>query len=195
MDRAKLEAASARYPYLRGLLFVPIGVWFLIAGVVFLWVPEMSWLTLFAGVLAVAAYLLIGRYYKANYGKETPPDKNVVRDVVATVAGVVLLIALSVLDSIFDLPISAYAAAFALVMLIYGAMVVGLETYHWVIWGGLLLAGIAPIWGAAGDSDVQASFLPIGVATIAAGLLDHRLLVRTYGSPAGLDLENSNAGA
>jgi hypothetical protein len=192
MDREKLEATAARFPYLQGLLYVPIGVWFIITGLTQLGSPETAWITLVAAALAVAGYFVIARYYKATYGKVTPPKSRQVRDLVATFGGVVLIIVGASLDNILDLPISGYAAAFALVMLLYTKHTVGLSIHHIVIWGGLCVAALLPIWSA---DDIPVALLAMGAATMVAGIFDHLLLVRTYGSPKGLDLENTNAGA
>jgi len=42
---------------------------------------------------------------------------------------------------------------------------------------------------------VSVAWLPIGAATIAAGIFDRRSLVRAYGPAKGLGLENSKVGA
>jgi len=42
---------------------------------------------------------------------------------------------------------------------------------------------------------MKVGFLAIGVAAIATGIFDHRLLVRTFGSARDLNLENTHAGA
>jgi len=42
---------------------------------------------------------------------------------------------------------------------------------------------------------VSVAWLPIGAATIAAGIFDRRSLVRAYGPAKGLGLENSTVGA
>ena len=58
----------------------------------------------------------------------------------------------------------------------------------------LLVAALLPVWGMLADS-VSVAWLPIGAATIAAGIFDRRSLVRAYGPAKGLGLENSNVGA
>ncbi|MDQ3218951.1 MAG: hypothetical protein M3Q18_14095 [Actinomycetota bacterium] len=42
---------------------------------------------------------------------------------------------------------------------------------------------------------INVGFPAIGVAAIATGIFDHRLLVRTFGSARDLNLENTHAGA
>ena len=100
----------------------------------------------------------------------------------------------SILDFWLDLPVSLFAAVFALTMLAWFAINVGLKAHHRIIWGALLVAGLLPVWGALPDR-VSVAWLPIGVATITAGIFDHRALVRAYGPAKAMDSENSNAGA
>ena len=85
-------------------------------------------------------------------------------------------------------------AAWALGMLVFYASDAGLRVHHMVIWGAVLVAGLLPIWGLGADKDAVAYF-PIGAATIVSGLIDHRMLVRTFRSYKDLNLEDTNAGA
>ena len=78
-------------------------------------------------------------------------------------------------------------------MLAAVAVSVGLRAHHVIIWGAVLVAGLLPVWDGADPSNI--GLVLAGVAIVATGILDHRLLVRTFGSAKGLDLENSNAGA
>ena len=66
-----------------------------------------------------------------------------------------------------------------------------LRTYHAIIFGSLVVVGLLPVWDGADPSNT--GLVLIGAAIIATGILDHRLLVRTFGSPK--DLALSNAGA
>jgi hypothetical protein len=45
------------------------------------------------------------------------------------------------------------------------------------------VAGLLPVWGGPMDN-TSAGWLPIGVATVIAGILDHRALVRSFGAGA-----------
>jgi hypothetical protein len=73
------------------------------------------------------------------------------------------------------------------------SVTVGLKTHHVIIFGALLIAGILPVWDGADPSNV--GFLMAGVAMIVAGILDHRLLVRTFGSSGGMNLADGDVGA
>ena len=197
MERKHLEAAAAHVTYLRGLLAIPLGGLFIITGLGNLgWGPLVDpWVFVASLLVLGVAYLGISRYYNDHYGRVTRSNRQQLR---YTLASLILFPAAMVggplLDFSFDLPISAFAAAFALAMLVWFAICVGLRTSHLVIWGSLLVAGLLPVWGSLPDK-VSVAWLPIGVATIAAGIFDHRALVRTYGSAKDPRLEDSNVGA
>jgi len=74
MEREQLERTAVHYPYLRGLLALPLGFMLIMSGL-----GNMEWgpfrqEALFVGsvVLALAGYVLIARYYEKNYGTVTP---------------------------------------------------------------------------------------------------------------------------
>ncbi|MFN2505261.1 MAG: hypothetical protein ABR540_13740 [Acidimicrobiales bacterium] len=51
------------------------------------------------------------------------------------------------------------------------------------------------MWGDARTTDTpNIGLLIVGVALMATGIFDHRLLVRTFGPSRDLDLESSNVG-
>jgi hypothetical protein len=87
-----------------------------------------------------------------------------------------------------DLPVNPTAIGFALVMLVTYGMSVGLKAHHKVVFGALLVAGLIPVWKHAGASG-NAGLALAAVAVAAAGILDHRLLVRTFGPPHAPDAE------
>ena len=197
MERKHLEAAAAHVTYLRGLLAIPIGLLFIITGLGNLgWGPLGNPLV-FLGFLLVlgAAWLGINRYYNDHYGRVTRSHRQQLR---YTIASFILfpaaMIGGPILDASVDLPVSAFAAAFALAMLAWFAICVGLRARHLIIWGALLVAGLLPVWEAMADK-ISVAWLPIGVATIAAGILDHRALVRAYGPAKDLNHESSDVAA
>ena len=98
-----------------------------------------------------------------------------------------------ILDSKLDLPVSLFAAGFALAMLAWFALCVGLQPHHVVIWGALLVVALLPVWGGLSDR-VSVAWLPMGVAAIAAGIFDHLALVRSFGPAKDQHVENSNVG-
>jgi hypothetical protein len=197
MERKELEAAAAHVTYLRGLLAIPIGMLFIITGLGNLgWGPLGNPLV-FLGFLLVlgAAWLGINRYYNDHYGRVTRSHRQQLR---YTIASFILfpaaMIGGPILDASVDLPVSAFAAAFALAMLAWFAICVGLRMRHLIIWGALLVAGLLPVWEAMADK-ISVAWLPIGVATIAAGILDHWALVRAYGPAKDLNHESSDVAA
>jgi len=123
-------------------------------------------------------------------------DRNVSLLVAAAIIGVALMFGVEFLARSLDLPVNPTAAGFALFMLSYYALTVGLRAHHIIIWGSVLVAGLLPVWGGVGLGDTGNIGLVIaGVAAIVTGIFDHRLLVRTFGSPQDLDLESGNARA
>jgi hypothetical protein len=197
MERKELEAAAAQVTYLRGLLAIPIGMLFIITGLGNLGWGPLGNPSIFLGFLLVlgAAWLGINRYYNDHYGRVTRSHRQQLR---YTIASFILFPAAMVggpiLDASVDLPVSAFAAAFALAMLAWFAICVGLKTHHLIIWGALLVAGLLHVWGAVADK-ISVAWLPIGVATILAGILDHRTLVRAYGPAKDLNHESSDVAA
>jgi hypothetical protein len=197
VERKDLETAAAHVTYLRGLLAIPIGMLFIITGLGNLgWGPLGNPMVFLGSLLVVAvAWLAINRYYNDHYGRVTRSHRQQLR---YTLASFLLFPAAMVggpiLDASVDLPISAFAAAFALAMLAWFAICAGLRMRHLIIWGALLVAGLLPVWGTLADK-ISVAWLPIGVATIAAGIFDHRALVRTYGPAKDLNSESSDVAA
>lgn len=75
---------------------------------------------------------------------------------------------------------SLFAVTFGVAMLVWFATCVGLRRDHLLVWGALIMVGLLPVWGGF-DDRASAGWLPIGVATIVAGILDHRALARSFG--------------
>lgn len=154
-----------------------------------------TWVFFGSALVSVAAYLPITRYYEDNYGRVTPKTRQV-RAVVGTPLAVLVMIGGPILVQELELSVNGLGAAWALVVLTYYTLTVGLKAHHVVIWGSLLVVSLLPIWGDPATSNaINVAFLAIGVAAIATGIFDHRFLVRTFGSSRDLNLENSNVGA
>jgi hypothetical protein len=151
------------------------------------------WVVPVVMVLAGVLYLLGVRYYNDNYGRVTLRTSQV-RAIGGGIASVAVLIGGPVVVQALDLPVNGFGVSWAVVALGYYAVNVGLRPHHIVIWGGVLLASLVPLWGDPRTSDTpNIGLLMIGVAAMATGILDHRLLVRTFGTPNALALEDSNA--
>lgn len=189
MDRKALESAAAAYPNLQGLLFLPIGLAFLGTGLAsLLGDPAAPWIYIATALVAVPGYWWITRYYRRNYGKVTPPRSRRVKDTVITIIGVAVILGGVILTTAMDLPVSGYAAAYALMMLVYGAATAGLRTHQKVIWGTFLVVALLPVWGGIPEGDeISVALLPMGLVTIIAGLFDHGAFVRTFGKTGALD--------
>jgi hypothetical protein len=197
MERRELESAAVQVTYLRGLLAVPLGLLFIVTGLGNLrWGPFIhDWVFVASVVVLAGAALAIARYYHDHYGRVTLTTRQQIR---YTVASFVLLaggvIGGSVLDATFDLPISLFAVAFASAMLAWFAVCVGLKPYHVIIWGSLLVAGLVPVWGDWSDR-ASIAWIPVGAATIVAGIFDHRALVRAFGPRTNMSPEHLDVGA
>jgi hypothetical protein len=194
MDRNTLLEAGPTYTYLRGLLAVPIGAVFLLAGVTYLeWGPFGSQWLFWGGALAcLAAGLLIDRWYRQNYGRVTPPREARVKDAAWTLFGIVAVIGFAVLDSIFELPVNGYVLAYALMMFGYITTSIGFRLRHAVVWGVLMVTALLPVWN--GVDEVATGLFPMGIATLIGGLLDHSVFVANLG-PSRLHAGNGNVEA
>jgi hypothetical protein len=183
MERRELESAAARATYLRGLTAVPLGLLFLLTGAGNLgWGPATHPVFYLAGIaLLAAAWLALTRQYNDRYGRVRLAKRQEVRLTLASFACFgAALIGGSVLDFRLDLAVSVFVVSFGLAMLFWTAISVGLRVDHLVVWGALIVIGLLPIWGGPPDN-TSAGWVPIGVATIVAGLLDHHTLSRTFG--------------
>lgn len=184
MERTKLETAGRDYWNLRGLYSVPAGLLFVAAGLANLGLGPIAQTSVFAAavVAAVAAAFAISRYYGRTYGRVEPAGRDKLRASLATVAGALVIAAGVQGDWSLDLPLDLTAASFAVVMLGYYAVTIGLRPHHLAIWGALLVAGLVPAWGSVGsDSKINVGLMLMGIASIAAGLLDHVALRRSLG--------------
>lgn len=149
--------------------------------------------------MLAGTYLPIARYYNEHYGRATPSTRQNRRAAITVIIALPLIIGGSLLLSSraswsLDLPVNPTAISCAFLMLMMYAMSVGLRTHHRIVFGVLLVAGVLPVWKHAGMSG-NTGLLLAGVAIAAAGLFDHRMLVRTFGSSRGTGLEGGNAGA
>jgi hypothetical protein len=195
MERRQLESAAANNHYLRGLLALPMAAVLFASGLGNMeWGPfGHFWVVPACFVLAAGAYGLLMRYYTANYGRVVP--KVGARGVLGTAAAIVVMGGGSVVVQALDLPLNGIAVSWAVVALAYYGLTIGLKTHHLAIWGAVLVAGLAPVWADARTSDSSnVGLLMVGAAVVATGVLDHRLLVRTFGPSSGRRLEHSDAG-
>jgi hypothetical protein len=200
MQRRDLETAAAKYSYLRGLLYLPLGGLCVLAALGNWEVGPFrhTWVFLLTALAIGAAALATSRYYNENYGRLTPSTRQQVRAGIGVVLAVALMLGgASLLRShaswSLDLPVNAIAVCFALVMLVSYAIGIGLEAHHIVIWGTVLVAGALPVWNGADPSNI--GLLLAGAGVIVTGVFDHRLFVRTFGPPRALDYENGDVAA
>jgi hypothetical protein len=204
MERNTLESAAPTYSYLRGLLSIPLGILCVVAALGnWHWGPlRHAWVFIACAVAAGAAALAITRYYKENYGRVTLATRQRVKAAGAAISSAALIVvglgflARSSASWSLDLPVNPVAASFALFMLTYYAVTIGLRAHHIIIWGAVLAAGLLPAWGGLGLADTSnVGLVIVGVALITTGVFDHRLLARTFAVPRDRDLENGHAAA
>ncbi len=200
MERRELESAAATYAYLKGLLGIPGGLLAILAALGnWAWGPlRHAWVFLAVALMLAAMALLISRYYEEHYGRVTLSRAQRRRAAAAVIVGAPLMFGASLLlrsraGWSLDLPVNAIAASFGLLMLATYAAGGVLRTHHVIVFGSVAAAGLLPVWDGADPSNI--GLVLIGAAIIATGLLDHRLLVRTFGPPRGLALQDGNAGA
>ena len=200
MERRDLEAAAANYPYLQGLWAIPIGLGMILAGISNLQnrPSEPVMLAIIIGGLAIAAVvsLLIGRYYRDHYGSVTPTRDRTIRQALAIGAWIAILF-IGANDALFwspDGPQCIYASAFALATLAYYAILVGLRAHHLIIWGAVFVAGLLPIWGSLGVDRDPLVMIPLGLLMMVSGVLDQRLLARSFRQAGIEQLEGSHVG-
>ncbi len=201
MERTQLESAVAENSHLRGLFAVPLGGLMLLSALGNWEVGPLreTWVFVLCAALVVLPCLALARYYNEHYGRVTPSTRQQTRAALTVVACLPIVIGGSLLLSSraswsLDLPVNPTAISFALVMLATYAMSVGLRAHHTIVFGALLLAGLLPVWERAGESG-NAGLAVAAVAVALAGILDHRLLVRTFGPSRGLEGEQVDVGA
>jgi hypothetical protein len=200
MERTKLESAGANYSYLRGLFFIPMGLLLILAALGNWEVDPLThtWVFLAAALTIGALCVPINRYYNENYGRVRPSTKQQWRIGIAAVLGAIIVAGGSTLlrsraSWSLDLPVNATAITFAVVMLMSYAIGVGLKAHHVIVWGLLLVAGALPVWNGADPSNI--GLVLMGVAGMVCGIFDHRLFVRTFGSPGTAALQDGDVGA
>ena len=200
MERRQLEAAAANYPYLQGLWAIPLGFGTIVAGISNLQnrPSEPVVLGIIIGGLAIAgvALVLIGRYYRDHFGTVTPTRDRYIRQALAIVAWIAVLF-IGANQALFwspDGPQCIYASAFALATLAYYAILVGLRPHHVMIWGAVFVAGLLPIWGGLGADRDPLAMIPLGLLLMLSGVLDQRLLARSFRQSGTEQLAGSRVG-
>lgn len=200
MERRQLEAAAANYPYLQGLWAIPLGFGTIVAGVSNLQnrPSEPMVLGIIIGGLAIAgvASVLISRYYRDHFGMVTPTRDRYIRQALAIVAWIAVLF-IGANQALFwspDGPQCIYASAFALATLTYYAILVGLRPHHLMIWGAVFVAGLLPIWSGLGPDRDPLAMIPLGLLLMLSGVLDQRLLARSFRQSGTEQLEGSRVG-
>jgi hypothetical protein len=183
MERKALESAGAHYLALRGLFGIPLGLIFVCSGLGNLAWGPFRHLWVFWAALGIAGLsgLAIMGYYRRRYGRVTQTARDQAKAAALTALGALLITGGIMLDWRAGLPIDTTVATFGAMMLGYYAATVGLKLHHALIWGGLIVAGLLPVWGdVSRDSKINGGLIVMGIATAVAGLFDHLTLERTF---------------
>jgi len=205
-DRSKLAETAARYPSLQGLLFVPIGAWLALGSLTssgwWPWkggVPSRELYVMApATVLGVWALVRLNRYYVETYGRVAAPRAVQVRLGVGVVAGMVAIVAASVIDSELRPPVNTSGLAVAGAMLAFWHAARILRPHHWAVVSPVLALSVVP-WGTVQDgpaAGAPTTLLGLAIATMiaGAGLLDHARLVRLFDETSRLDAVTAGDG-
>jgi hypothetical protein len=185
MERRELERSAARVVYLRGLLAVPFGLVLLASAA-----GNLEWGPYRNGAVFVATVVVLGalgwaiyRWYEEHYGRVRLTSAQQVRLTAAsfTCFGIGLSSG-AFLDSKLDLSVCPSIVLFGVAMLVWFAICTGLRPDNAAVWVVLIAVGLLPVWDVADPTSV--AWVPIAVAVIVAGVLDHLALVRRFG-PAG----------
>jgi len=182
-----------RYPYLQGLLYVPIGLWLAVVAIVSSdWWP---WNTggrgllvmVPAGVVAALACQVITRYYQRHFGRVVLPRERRVGQLLLTVAAMLAIVAATIVGELFRSPVNLYGVAVALAQLTLWAYGGIIRPHHILFTAGLLLLSMVPLGGTGlltGDhatTSMVVVLLGMGVVDVCVGLIDHAYLVRWLG--------------
>jgi hypothetical protein len=185
VDRRRLQAAAAEYPYLRGLFGIPLGALFLVSALGnWRWGPlRHDWVFVVAVLVIAGLFAAIKRYYDDRYGRVTPSARNQFLVLILGAAAVAVMIGLTTLLRSravwsLDLPVNPIPVAFGLFMLGYYAVLVDLRVHHVVIWGSLVVVGLLPVWDGADPGNV--GLVLTGAAAVVNGVFDHLALVRSF---------------
>lgn len=187
---------AARYPQLRGLRVVPWGVVVVLASLVTgSLVTGPGWwvvLGLFLASIpaAVALTWVSNHHYRRRFGEvrsKPPSGMEVLGWFVAFGVLAVLVVALRAV--VGDGPVSIFGLQ-AAAILAFTAWRMGPFALHRLLLAGLLaFASVLPL-GLLTDAGMhpvdQHLLMIIGVFLVVVGLVDHRLLVRAFGTRTGL---------
>ena len=184
IDGPKLSSLTVRYPYLQGLLLVPVGLWMMLSSSVLAWWPWRSELLLIpAAGVAAWAYLRIKRYYDGSFGRVGLPRSAQIRDLAWTLVALAVLVIALQLDTNNHAPVSVFGFSFGAVMLVYWRYALGLRPHHLAVVGALWVVSAVPLWTDLQPNDMFSIIgFSQGAALVIIGLFDHAELTRSLAS-------------
>jgi hypothetical protein len=200
MDDLEIRSAAARrYPYLQGLLMVPVGLWVVVVAITTSrWWPWSDGghgllVAIPAGVAAALACYGVTRYYQKHFGRVVIPKQRRTREQLLTVLAMLVTVVAPILGEVARLPVNLYGLACAfglLAMWKYGGV---LRLHHVLLVAGLVILSLLPLGGSSlvsGSSTTTSTTvvaLGLGVVSVCAGLIDHAYLVRWLGPAKPVD--------
>lgn len=203
-DSTNLITAARRYPYLQGLLLVPIGLW-----LATLTLTSSGWwpwkggmpsreLAVMIPATALAAWACsrAAHLYQERFGRVVLRRQQQVRDGVAALVGVLVLAAAQVADWSVRGPVNFTAIAFTLLALGFWKHAGVLGREHVGLALGVVALSLMP-WTTVRSSGAPTTVLGLAMAgmIVIAGLLDHAHLVRWLGPVDDPDTSNGSTSA
>lgn len=200
MDDLEVRSAVARrYPYLQGLVMVPVGLWFAVVAIT----TSRSWpwgggghgllVAIPAGVAAALACYGVSRYYQRHFGRVVVPRQRRIREQFLTVLAMTVIVVASILGEVARLPVNLYGVAFAFAILAWWKYGGVLRLHHLLLAAGLVILSLLPLGGTgfvSGSSTTTSMtvvLLGMGVVSVCAGLIDHAYLARWLGPAKPVD--------
>ena len=181
-NRVRQAADFAQeYDVLMGLSMVPLGAGFVLAGT-----TDFDGSLLFG---ALGAFIVIG-WYNRKYGAVRPKSGRILAMALGTVVAIALILAADVLDGHLEPPVSLSLLAITFSAGLGGWLLtrrVGQTAVHWVACAILVVMAFGPAVGI-GSVGLFAPYtlIPVGIAFIVLGLVDHARFVRFIGpAPKG----------
>ena len=189
-DLKRIHYVTKHYDQLMGLLWLPVGAFFLTqvpfqAG----WIATPEWLdaahVILGSMLSGWLGVLIAKWYKRRFGKVTPSLADVDRWALGWGVLFFVVIAGQVVDSVLDPPVSLLCVSLAACVLVFwwrGSR----WAWHYAAMALIIaVVGLRPLFTDLSTREFirgGGSGLLLGTIFIIGGMFDHLLLVHTFKS-------------
>jgi len=180
-DAEPVRGLTSAFNSLRGLIFVPLGLYLLLGAGWWswyeVWEPISGGLALI--VLLISVWL-VNSYYSRSFGEVEDDDRGRVRKAWILGSLPVALLVSGMWDGITRPSISVFGLTIAAFILLYAWATVGLRVRYIAVC--VLVVGVSflQVLGIATYEQTHGVVLPVvlGTSLIVVGLVDHALLVR-----------------